>query len=665
MADPMITENLFDIVAGTPNRGQLHVFLGDPQSDMCDKTVVEPGGNFSPGLWTCGISVWIETSDHFYSPDTLMPDAIASQFGPEGLPPTIMSTWNAADRTVTTEIATLSGEGSEGCDFLRVGLSSGTAPAIVHVVVRGEGPAGGPLRNLTQDRWTGAVSTDGGTRLTPGTELAGFQVRYTPDGDAIAILTLTEVNAGQSWTGGMRVEHAFQTHPGGDLLPLKRPYADVTVDKGFLEARERWDSATPAKVYAPNPSVERSWTAHASHLLANAETGIPRIGVVDYPVLWVRDSTIQIRALDNLGRHDLARSACDHLAPLIFSGGFGAEADAPGQGIWALVTHAESTGDRSWLASVYPDIQRRVQWLDRMRTTTTPLYAPSSNRMPKYLASPAINLVCLPAENGLIQGRMDWQYPLFYINAWAVAGYRYAARAAALLDNQRAASTLNATASELDERLTRTLLSTYSNERDTIVTPYPTEAGVPASGELRGRFESWFKTNRIDKSGNRIPEPLWSYFEAAQAHNALLMGLNDVAWTIIEPLLTGPGPWHLHVFGEGQPEGNESAPFGGLERSRGWLSAGTAGNGNMPHGWTSAEMINLIRAIFVREDLDRLVLGPGVPASWWAPRATFGVRDFPTKFGPLTFRAVARPGRTWRYEVHSGQPWIGAPTAPQ
>ena len=63
------------------NRGKAIIFLGSPLSDGCDKTTVEPGNVYSPGVWTCGVSVWIETDDGLCTPDMLPDDGIEWTFG--------------------------------------------------------------------------------------------------------------------------------------------------------------------------------------------------------------------------------------------------------------------------------------------------------------------------------------------------------------------------------------------------------------------------------------------------------------------------------------------------------------------------------------------------------------------------------------------------------
>ena len=56
------------------NRGDVHVFLGDPMSDACDKTTVEPGNVFSPGVWTCGVSVVVAADGRAHAPEDVGAD---------------------------------------------------------------------------------------------------------------------------------------------------------------------------------------------------------------------------------------------------------------------------------------------------------------------------------------------------------------------------------------------------------------------------------------------------------------------------------------------------------------------------------------------------------------------------------------------------------------
>jgi len=444
---------------------------------------------------------------------------------------------------------------------------------------------------------------------------------------------------GETFRLSFKAEHGFVGRAFGDSLPLQRPHAGLTVAEGLGRSRQDWTDRMPGRLLAPDPRVARVWERAAYHLQAAMEDGLPRIGVANYPALWVRDGVLVLRALDVMGRPDLGRTGCESLAPLIFSGGFGAEADAPGEGIWALVSHAQITQDFEWLAPHFPAVARRAEWLERMLDAPVPIRHVGENRLPGYADTPGINLLCLPARNGLIRGRMDWHLPDFYVNCWAVAGLRLAAQAALGAGAVRAAAWAER-ADRLEEAVARHLLPSFGNERDAAVTPHP--AGVLAghTEALRAKFEPWFRAHRLTSAGARLPEKLWTYFEVAQVHNAFRLGLDELAWASLDGLLDeSGGDWDVSAWGEGRPGGAEFLPYQNGAGRRGWLDPEGARAGNMPHGWTAAEWVLLLRDLLVRDDGVRLVLGPHVPPSWLLPGAAFGVEALPTRFGLVSYRA--------------------------
>jgi hypothetical protein len=238
---------------------------------------------------------------------------------------------------------------------------------------------------------------------------------------------------------------------------------------------------------------------------------------------------------------------------------------------------------------------------------------------------------------------MDFHSPDFYINCWAAAGLRLAAEAARHAADPARGDPWASRAVEVDALIATHLLSGYGNPRDPIVAPYPTGALASQRDELAGKLASWYRLNRVTPEGLRNPEPLWTYFEAAQAHNAFLLGLREESWTSMRGMLAMAGSWDVGAFIEGKPNGWEMLPFGNGADRRGWLDRTRALGGNMPHNWTSAEVLTWIRDALVTEDDDGLVLGLGVPAEWMRPGTRFGVKDMPTDRGRVSYTVTISP----------------------
>jgi hypothetical protein len=232
---------------------------------------------------------------------------------------------------------------------------------------------------------------------------------------------------------------------------------------------------------------------------------------------------------------------------------------------------------------------------------------------------------------------MDWHTPDFFINCWTQAGLRLASEAARLTGHRPEAKKWAAAAIRLDKALATHLLPTYGNDRDPIITHYPSGALASSKQKVAHAFVKWFRAKRLDSQGRRKPEPEWTYFEAAQIHNAFLLGFHKEAWTCLDGMLSQEQGRDVFAYIEGPTGGNEYLIFHNDKDRRGWLDRTHSRGGNMPHNWTSAEMVNLIRDMFVREDNGTLVLGIGAPEAWRKPGSQFGVKNMPTDYGPVSY----------------------------
>lgn len=644
-------KNLIQLVRKTPNRGKMHIFLGSPLSDGCDKTTVEPGNTYSPGVWTCGVSIWIESEGSFFTPDLLVDKKIKWKF----IPPVVESQYIVGDSIrVIHRLCHLGTEGSRGVDFNVVEIRSESDSEIsLYIVVKDVGPAGGVIRALEWDESKQTLHVNKGIKLVveqPVNECRIILHEGSDDSPLALLHYQINLKANLPHRISFKTEHDFSDRPFAHSISPVYSYTGISIEEGFRKCYVEWEQILSVRVFAPDKRIPITWERCAYHILAAMECGLPRIGAVNYPILWIRDGVIVLRALDLIGRHDLARKGNNYLAPLYFSGGFGAESDVPGEGIWALVSHARITGDDKWLKHVFPHICKRVEWLEKMLEAKVPLRMLSENREPLYLNTPGVNILCLPSKNGLIHGRMDWHSPDFFINCWASCGFHEAALAAMQLGRKNLAERWFEKSKKLDRAITTHLLPQYGNDRDPIVTPYPTKALNEYLDVLRNKFRDWYRANRLTADGKRKAEVLWTYFEAAQIHNAILLDMKKKAWINLNGMLdfSGVSAWDVTAYTEGQAHGAENMPFRSDIGCRGWLNRKTALGGNMPHNWTSAEMVNLIRDIFVVEEGDTLILGKGVPPEWSKPGSRFGVTNMPTDFGPVTYTVIVdRSGKVF------------------
>lgn len=621
-----------------PNRGKTHLFLGDPMSAGLDKTVVEPGNAFSPGVWTLGVSLAVRAGETLIAPECAdLPLAFENN-----LPPVTVSEYDINGVHVRSELCHVGNPEGFGADFFRAHVTGADDAALV---IRDIGPAGGPITALAYDAVRNTLIVENGPTFhfeTPvRVELLPADAQHDSPCALVHFEDAVAVCVSHGYNG-----RAFPVPEQKGLL--------LSVEEGFAAARKRWKEALPSRVYAPDARIETTWQQTAFHMLSAMERGLPRISVGNYPIFWIRDGIIVLRALDLMGRADLARLGCEALSPLIFSGGFGSEADTPGEGLWSLGQHALLHGDAAWAKKILPAMAQRVEWIERMLTAEAPVYRPADMRT--VFAHWKINsdLLCMPHEGNHIHGRMDWHYPDFYINCWACTGLYTAAQTAQLADDAEKAAAWRAMAERLDAAIVTELLPDFGNERDSCVAPYPCLLPGGDADALRGYFNAWYDQNRLTPEGERIREPLWTYFEAAQIHNAFLLDERERAWTCLDGFLSD-AHWHgMSIYTESAWGKTEMLPFGRPEGARGWLQAGADG-ANMPHNWTSSETFLLLRDLFVTEEGDHLALFKGVPRSWIFPGARFGVSQLPTALGTVSFEATVDETETVHVHFTQGE----------
>ncbi len=655
-------------------RADSHIVLSADGSPEAFKVFVEPGGSFSPGLASYGVSLWLYLPDtgELIAPERLPRDRIRDRLL-GGILPVYRSRWRAGALEVDLRLAV------EPCPderqpavalWARLTLR-GEAPCVAHayLVCRSLGPAGGPVRRIA---WSpdlrGLLVNDRVALLSeqpvdqagcctladePGdlslTLLRGrMPVRQAAEdshGYAAGVLSyLVHLAPGEAWECGWTAPVLpGQPLPGPALRAALAVPARERIDTVADDWRER---LVRCGIQCPDGRLAEAFNACLTHLTMAAVAGEPRVATVCYPLFWVRDGVYQIRALDAGGLHARARAGLAALEAQPWGGGFGAEADAPGQALWALDQHHRLTRDDDWLEQRAEFVLDRADWIHRMRSASEPIHVASSSILPRTRLHRDGDLLCEPARDGLIVGRMDWHRPLWWVNAWSLCGLRAAARMLTIVDRLEPAEACRAEADALAAALDTQLDLFGGNERDPACAVWPTGARAADDPDVADAFARWWREHRFDELGRYRPEPRWRYFELAQAHGLLLLGDRDAALLTLEHFFRSQDAPGLYAWAEGDETGD---PSGDWRLIRGWWPTGKI----VPHGWCAAEMALLLRDMFVFERDDTLVIGAGVRPEWMAAGDDLvGITAAPTWFGPVTWRLLhAGHARRWQLSL--------------
>ena len=217
------------------------------------------------------------------------------------------------------------------------------------------------------------------------------------------------------------------------MLNWIQPPAQVDYAAAEADFLDRYCAQFPVTLDLPDRRFMDCFGATLHQLYSFTVGDAPRISPLTYPLWWMRDCAYVVTAFDRAGLHDVARRACLDAVRTDAMTGFGGEADVPGEAIWMLSEHYLQTRDVEFLRTVWPFIKRKAELLVRARHTDVPIRVPYEFITHEWSLSPVNDLFCAPAQDGLIAGRMDHHYPLYWVNAFAYMGLKRAAECAAVL----------------------------------------------------------------------------------------------------------------------------------------------------------------------------------------------------------------------------------------
>jgi hypothetical protein len=639
-------------------RSDIRVFLGEPGAPEATKTTVEPGNAFSPGMMSFGVNWWLRfpASGHFFAPEEAPLETLQWRYEEGYLPAIVCSTKSHeidVEHTLFQD-GTATDRDEAACALLEL-TNSGAATLDIQiwVVLRSLGPAGGPLHHLevdgqriedqhhtlmALDRTPSAAGCGVGdpSALVREGEIPDRRDAQDEAGWCYAVARYdVTLRPGQTWAVAMDCPIVSRGSLNRDLPGTASPQPESftsRLDEHLATWRERYGSIS---LEVPDRRFFDAFFAGLGHMMTAVVGDQARIATLSYPLPWLRDSIYIIRCFDLAGQHQLARSATEYAARNDFFGGFGAEGDAPGQGIWAVVQHYRLTRDLPWLREAYPAVRRKAEWLYRMRRATEPITVTTDTPVLAFThAARNAGVICVAAENGIIRGVMDHgvDYSVGWINQWALCGLGQAALAAEALDREADATAFRKEAAELRDAL-RTYASEHPEyfhfERTMNSLLWPTHTWD--RHEIEARFDAFWRAKR-EVDGQYQPEPYWLYFEFAQAHNALLLGHRERAWQVLNYRLAHQDVPGLYGFREGgNGVGTENAIHGGtlIPQLRGCQTFDSI----TPHGWSQAELWLLQRAMMVTEEETRLRLFSGVPETWLQPGQRVAFERFPTLHG--------------------------------
>ena len=572
--------------------------LAVPGCSEAGKGYHEPGGSFSPSFASFGISLWVTDDDGkiLATSDSLQSDEMEQKlvWRTNGKLPAI--------QTETPYYRARWSFAGDGGWQLDLDLATEHDKRVA-LVIRSVGPAGGPVRLLDwhnqqlriNERWSlrlnpqpAAVSI--GDESVENWKVSGSGLNRFTSSEGWGFARF-ELRGTKVWTVTLR----------DNLFPATTPLAFSSTLAGI-------------ELNLPDPKFTNSLQAQVAHLmmgLVGAETrpGDPN----NYPLNWLRDGAYAIVALARAGQAGVAKQLCRPIAEHDFFGGFGSEADGPGLAIWALEEVAAEAREPEFDRWLWPHVRRKAELILEMRAATEPLRRPYVGPIvPLHTNRTDLDLVCDPAKDGLISGRMDWHRPILFVNAASYRGLRDAAELAGRLGKDSDAQDWRDRAAELKQAWAKAFHSAEADDERTFICGlYPT--WVVSDQEVYQKKLAERRARSHDREDRLNEKPLWTYFNIAQAHQWLVLDRPDKAWNDLSWFWDNQASPGLFTWWEGKGEENTLHRW---ELARGWVAPPHV----TPHYWTAAEMLllqlDMLAYLDESGDEPALVIGAGIPKEW-------------------------------------------------
>lgn len=389
---------------------------------------------------------------------------------------------------------------------------------------------------------------------------------------------------------------------------------------------DSWKSlmARAAQISVPCPKATEAFLAsHVCQLLA-LDRGEIHAGEGFYDVFYIRDGAYQVMEFEEAGLLEEARRAFDaYLSHQRPDGRFESQQgqfDANGQAVWTLWQYYKITGDKKWLAEVYPRMQKAVNWTIAARRKT------QTDR-----AFPGL----LPAA--LADGEYLWEGKNHIVgyDFWNLRALLCTADAARILGKKKDAQDLRGEADDyrkaIDRAWNKTGLTYFppSWEKDgthwgntEILWPTPVldpgDARIAAlSTHVRKEYMGGYVEGIIRWGTPKLKPAIHPYMGAYTTMNDLHRGLDE---QVVEDFY-----WYLlhstaaHAF-----------PEGIYYRER------TAWGETIPHATGASNYALLLRHMLVHEAGDEFHLLPAVPDWWLGEGKEIRIERAPTHFGVMS-----------------------------
>jgi hypothetical protein len=378
----------------------------------------------------------------------------------------------------------------------------------------------------------------------------------------------------------------------------------------------------------------------AGQILINRDGAALQPGPRRYTRSWVRDGVIMGAALLRIGDKKALAEFVQWYAPYQREDGFVpccvdrngpdwlVEHDSHGQLIYGVMESFRFTGDREFLAELWPYVQKAARFIEKLRAERLTVEYQTPEKLARYGLLP---------ESASHEGYLAHPVHAYWDDFWALRGLRDAAVMATELGHTNDARDFAALAFSFRETLCTSIRKVIADKNlhyvpgsvewadfdptatSNAVTLLQGMAHLPAE-QLDEMFAHFMRDFRRKHSG-AMPWNNYTAYEIRIVGALVHLGRRADALELLQFFLLDRRPRHWNQW----PEISWKNP-----RSPGHL-------GDVPHTWIAAEYMLVFVCLFAyeREADDALIIGAGVDDRWISSRDGISVSGLPTWHGSL------------------------------
>jgi len=427
------------------------------------------------------------------------------------------------------------------------------------------------------------------------------------------------------------IEMALESASGADLFDAAK--------QEWLEKLKNFDIRLPPEAQG---FVDTLKTA-AAHILINRDGPALQPGPRRYTRSWIRDGAVMAAALLRMGCTEEAKDfvrwyagyqAEDGAVPCCVDAtgpDWLVEYDSQGEFIYAVMECYRFTGDRDFLAELWPAAARSVDQIDTLRNRRLT----DEFRTPEKRACYGL----LP-ESASHEGYLAHPVHAYWDDFWALRGLKDAVAIAEFLGDRDRASRMAALRESFRDTLYASIEATMSERGIEFLPgsvewadfdPTATAAAIAPIDELHNlpevavtrTFREYLAKFRERCSGS-VEWTNYSPYEVRIVGALVRLGMRKSAHELADFLLADRRPLAWNQWPE-----------------IAWRNPKTPGHiGDVPHTWIGAEYVLSFLSLFAFErEADRsLVVAAGISEDWLAGGFEVAVENLPTHYGRIGYR---------------------------